>query len=207
MTPFAKPKMTQEQWRLAILGSFFGILAVWVYFGMLVVPSFQRMGKLGQELSDAKEQLILLERVLANEARIQEQHERIGQSVASLREILPAEEELPVIIEKLSELARVADVRIQTIFPKLDVAGRPDAKLDQKEKGAHVYRAISIQLDAEAGYHSIGRFMSLVEGLSIPIEVTVLRIRHSTQVFREHSMRLVLNIFFAIAEPSESGPV
>lgn len=207
MISFAKPKMTKEQWRLAILGGLLGMLAVCVYFSMLVVPSFQRIGKLGQEVSEAKEQLTMLERVLANEERIREQHERLGQTVASLRDILPAEEELPIIIEKLSELARVANVKILTIFPKLDISKSFNAQHGEKDNETRVYRAIPIQMDAVAGYHSIGQFMSLVESLSIPIEVTVLRISHSPQLFREHAMRLVLNIFFATNEPSESGPI
>ena len=205
MVTFKKPKLTKEQWRLAILGGLFGILGVWVYFGMLVVPGFQRMARLGREVSQASEQLTMLQRVLANEERIREQHERLDQTVQSLRDILPGEEELPIFIEKLSEMARAANVKIQTIFPKLDAPESADTLRNQKEE--RVYRTIPIQLDAVAGYHSIGHFMGLVESQAIPIEVTVLRISRSPKQFRGHAMRLVLNVFFATTEPLESGPI
>ena len=193
----AKPKH-----RLIVVIGVLTVAGLWVYVTMLVIPTFQRTSRLTQEVRTARDQLRALEDVLANEEEVREQYERLGETVASLRSFLPSEDELPSILERLSEVARRANVRIQSISPGLSFTEKDLADLlAGGEFQQPVYRTIPIQIDALAGYHELGTFLSLVETGPIPVEIASLRISTNMKEFHRHNMRLVLNVFFSASGP------
>jgi Tfp pilus assembly protein PilO len=129
---------------------------------------------------------------VANEAEIREQHDQVEAAVVSLRSHLPSEDQLSEVIERLSELARRTGVRLETVSPQLVPAqlGGEDSMPEE------VYQVIPIQVEASAGYHDIGAFLSLIETESSPMELVELRITgHPSDPYR-HKLALVLNVFF-----------
>src|SRR3990167_4792590 len=90
----------QEQQTLALAG-LIGIVVLYVYAAYIVGPLWGKLGKLGQDVKAARMQVQGLEQVAVNEAAIRQQHTELNEIVASLRNVLPGEEELPQIIEFL----------------------------------------------------------------------------------------------------------
>lgn len=201
-----KLHLAQPKQRVTILLGFMGLIGLWVYISLLLVPVMRQSAKLGKEVRTARDQLKNLEQVLTNETRVREQHTRLEETVASLRTLLPSEQELPAMIERLSNLASQADVKIQTIFPQLSYTEKELAGLVEKgDVKRPVYRTIPIQIDALAGFHGIGTFLSLVESAAIPMEISSLRIGTDSKEVYRHDMKLILDVYFATAEPDQAA--
>ena len=186
----------REQRTLAIvvvLGG--GIL--WMYVTFIVGPLMREAGELGRQVRAAREQLKLLQTATANEIALRTQHEQLQETVASLRQLLPAEEELPQVIELLSALAGQSQVKIQTIFPQRPLTEEAEAPQTQATPAAPlVYKDVLIQIDALAGFHQLGMFLSLVETGDKPMQVSSLKIS-SDPKDRRLQVKLLVQSYFA----------
>lgn len=175
-----------------------GLLAVgilWVYTSLIAGPLLREVRGLGQRVRDARQELRVLEAATANEAALWAQHRQLQEDVAALRDFLPDEEELPQLIELLSDLASQSQVKIQTIFPQRSMDGSatdPDADL-----GPTVYKDVFIQIDAITGFHQLGVFLSLVEARDQPMQVSFLRISTHPRETRRVKVKLLIQAFFA----------
>src|SRR3989338_3825530 len=151
-----KLSFSPREQRIMLLGSVFTLLGVWVYGTYLVGPLLREGGRLGQEVRSLREHLKQLQEAAAGEAGLREQQQRLSQVVESLRGQLPAEAEIPAVIEHLSSLASQTGVKIQTIFPQRQTESpKGEGARRQEDRAASplvVYKDIPIQIDALAGY-------------------------------------------------------
>jgi Tfp pilus assembly protein PilO len=191
--------VSARQQRTLLLGGMLAVLIWWMYTSYLIKPLMREVASVGQQVRSARERLRVLEAAVARETALREQHRQLNQTVTSLRGQLPAEEELPAVIEHLSDLASQAQVKIQTIFPRrssksqgADGGPRPTAP------GAVVYKDILIEIDALAGYHQLGTFLSFVESGDKPMQVSTLRISGDSKDSKRHRIKLLLRSYFSI---------
>ena len=183
-------------------------LTLWVYSTMFIGPLWRKATSLGQQVRSARQEFSVLERVTANEAAIQAQHEQLNRTVKSLRSLLPAEEELPAVIEFLSDLASQTQVKIQTIFPQRPLGSREAVSAGTaagESEEPEVYKKIPIQIDALAGYHQLGTFLNLVEESTRPMQLASLRISGSDKEPKRHEIKMVILSYFAAGEPASAG--
>ena len=184
-------------------------VAVWLYLAFLVGPLWHKTSQLGQDMAGAKQKLALLESVTANEALVRSQHEQLSQTVQSLKQLLPAETELPNILALLSELAGKSDVKIQTIFPQRPVGSSPPAAKGAKAAGAAsltgYYKEVPIQIDAVGGYHQLGMFLSLVESSDKLLGLSSLRIAANPQDTKRHTFKLVITSYVAATDAKDTA--
>ena len=178
---------------VAVLGA--GIL--WMYLTYIVGPLMREAGELGRQVRTAREELKLLQTATANESALKTQHQQLQETVASLRKLLPAEEELPKVIELISDMAGQSQVKIQTIFPQRPLAETSAAtQKDAAPPPPLVYRDVLIQIDALAGFHQLGTFLSLVETGDTPMQVSSLKIS-SDPKDRRLQVKLLVQSYFA----------
>ena len=183
-----------------------GLLAVgilWVYASLIAGPLLKEVGWRRQRVRDARQELRMLEAATANEAALREQHRQLQEDVAALRDFLPDEEELPQLIELLSDLASQSQVKIQTIFPQRSPEGSatdPDA-----DRGPTVYNDVLIQIDAITGFHQLGVFLSLVEARDKPMQVSFLRISGHPRETRRMKVKLLIQAFFSAKEAGDAS--
>ena len=192
--------LSAREQRTILFGGALAILVLWLYSVYIVGPLIKEAAELREQVRMASDQLRGLEAVTANEATVQTQHHQVSETVKSLRSLLPAEEELPSIIELLSNLASEAQVKIQTIFPQRPaLAAQEPTEGQAKEAAAEplVYKDVIIQVDALAGYHELGTFLSLVESGKTPIEVSSLRISADPKEPHQHVIKLLIRSYFA----------
>lgn len=199
-----KLTLTKREQQTVLLGGGLALVVLWVYVAYIVGPLQKRFVTVGQQVRAAREQVRLLEQVTANEAAIRQQHAQLDDTVTSLRHLLPSEEELPAVIEFLSDLASQSQVKIQTIFPQRPVEGQDAAAVGavgQTAQEPAVYKQIPIQIDAQAGYHQLGVFLSLVESSGKALQVSNLRISGSAKEPKRHDIKMVLLGHFALVGP------
>ncbi len=178
-----------------------GVLAIiflTAYVRFIVGPLLQKSGQLAQQAREAKEQLQSLQTAASNEPTLQTQHQQLEQSVRGLRKFLPSEQEVPAVIEHLSDLAGQTGLKIQAIFPQRSA----ESDIPSEKRRLLYYKEIPIQIDALAGFHQLGAFLSLVETADKPMTVSSLRISENPKELRRHSIKLLLRAYFAVQEPS-----
>lgn len=198
-----KRGLSARELRTVIVGGFLGIGVLSVYFSMILKPLWREAASLGERVSSARAQLEGLRQSITNEAALSQQHRSLQEAVISLRTQLPSETELPAMIEFLSGLASQTQVKIQTIFPQR-ATNLPDERLlagqGNMPRELMVYKEIPIQIDAQANFHQLGTFLSLVEASQKPMQVSTLRISGNPKEPRWHNVSLSLLTYFAVSE-------
>ena len=192
----------REQRTLAVVLCLAAVL-VWVYSAYIVGPLWKEFQRLNQQVQNAQDELKGLEMATANEAALRTQHEQVHQTVMALRGMLPSADELPAVIEQLSSLAGPAQIRIQTILPQHDSDDtNPGSRTEVLSKSTQtvVYDKTGVAIDALAGYHQLGTYLSLVESLDKPVELSQLRITADEKEPRRHHVKMLIRAYFAASD-------
>lgn len=199
-------RLTKERRQLAGL---FALVAggVWVYYAMVFMPLFRGVAQAARETAATGKQLHQIRELLAQEPRLRQEQAQLTQSLEALRPALPKEEDLPATIQALSEAASQSGVRIQTIVPQRSVetfgpvASSP-AKKTRAPAAPPLYRQIPIQIDAAAGFHQLGAFVTRMESGPQALRVTTLRVTsEKAKDPRRHQIKLtVLGSFSMVSE-------
>lgn len=183
------------------------IVILWLYVRFIIAPLAKESSNLGQQVQTARDRLRTLEAATTNTTALQEQYHQLSQSVEAQQTFLPPEDALPATIEFLSNLASQTQVRILSIFPQRT----PDAggKGTPDSASPVYYKEIPIQVDAMAGYHQLGTFLSLIESGEKPIRVSSLRISANPKEPKRHTIKLLLQSYFASSQGAgmTKGPV
>ena len=182
------PMSPADRRRVGLIG-LVAIVAVWVYYGAVVKPLFRAVAEVTQAGRVAKGQLREIEQAFTQEPQLRRQHLELEQQVARLRAAIPTEEGLPAVIERLTELAGQTGVKLQLIVPQ-----RPLASATQTtgRSGVPPYTEIPIQLDALAGFHQLGTFLSRVEQGEHPMQLRSLRISENPKLLRRQVVKMTL---------------
>lgn len=188
-------KLSKAQQTMLAVGM--GVVAgLYIYAAYILKPMWHTATKLKQEIQTTTSQLQHIEQVVAQAPRLRAEHEGLSNKLQSLRTALPPEEELPTVIERLSEMANRSGVKIQTIFPQRTA----DSASSEGSTEPVLYRVIPIQIDAAAGFHQLGAFMSLVESGTQPVQLKHLRISQNPRDPRRHTVKLIFSVYFTAPE-------
>lgn len=190
-----KVRTKRERQQVLGLGVALAVLGAWVYTAYMLGPLWRTAAQLGQQLPNAREQLRVLETVIAIEPALQEQHRQLSQSVVALRGALPAEEDLPVVLQRLSEFATTSRVKLQSISP--DRSLPPPAAKAAAPTSEPIVKELPIHLEALAGFHQFGTFLSLLESGSQPMQVSSLHMAPDPRDFKRQQITMVLLASFA----------
>lgn len=202
-----------------LLGGLFALVAgvVWVYYAVVFLPAFHTVMQLGQEVAAAGKQLREIREAVAQEPPLRQEQARLSQALEALRVALPSEEDLPTMIQVLSEAASQSGVRIQTIAPQRSVEtfGAVPSPSKKSSKKDHLppasppptlYRQIPIQVDAVAGFHQLGMFVSRMESGPQAIRVTKLHVSsEKSKALRLHQIKLTVLGYFSVLPMGAEG--
>ena len=191
---------------LAILAT----LILWVYYAYVVQPMAQGIGRLREELRRARIQASATEQAVARAPQLKREQEELTGEVAQRRNALPTERELASVIQFLSDLSSQTSVKIQSIFPQ-----RPaDEAASNRLTGTPaepLYQDVPIQIDAVAGFHQFGSFLSRAEHGPHVLRVRSLRISGNPREPRRHIIKLVMATYLTpgtatgTLPPSDAG--
>ncbi len=188
------------QSRQLVLVGALAVFGLGVYYTYVLGPLFRRLKELGQTLQTTRVQLQHLELALASEPQLRQQQAQLSSQVASLRTVIPSEEELPSVIKLLSDVASHTNVKIKTIFPVRFLEPLPTSPAAPPKPEDHLYNEVPIQIDALAGFHQLGSFLSQVESGEYPMRIQSLRIMGNPKEPRRHEIKVTLSGYFATAQ-------
>jgi type IV pilus assembly protein PilO len=107
---------------------------------------------------------------------------------------LPAEQEIPNLLENLSDMAKGANIKITSIMPVLATAQ------NNTQAQGRIYREIPIRITAKSGYHELGRFLSNLENSDRFMKVTNIVIRSNKAMPKQHDVELTVSTYILLPE-------
>ncbi len=108
---------------------------------------------------------------------------------------LPAEQEIPSLLEYLSAIAKKSNVTIIGITP-----GQPGTLTEGKSRESQVYQELPIVISAKSGYHELGMFLSNIENSDRFMKVIDIDIKVNKATPRRHDVELVLYTYVLLNE-------
>lgn len=178
--------------QLIILASLVAVLAAFLYFTILLKPQVIRVygaivkaGKMKADLKGAEADIARIDTLKKEISSYKDKVERY-------EKFLPAEQEIPALLESLSGMARTAGVKIVGITP----ASIPE---DRNAKDS-VYLEIPILISAKSGYHELGNFLSSLEGADRFMKVADIDIRANKATPKKHDVELLVLTYVLLKE-------
>ena len=205
--------LAKREHRMILIAGCLTLGIGWVYAAYVVGPLIRNGAQLKGQVLAARQKFTTLQAALGNEASVRQQYRQAQEKVKALRSFLPTQGELSAVIGRLSDLASQTQVSIQSIFPQRpvgDEASRTDAGAGKGKSAAAqpaVYEEVVIQINALAGYHQLGAFLSLVESGKQPIRLANLHLSPDPRDTQRHHVDVLVRSYFATAEATlDEGP-
>lgn len=167
---------------------FLGLMAasvVIIYFNFILTPQVRRVvgaiiktNKMGADLKNAKRDILRIPEFKNNIAAYKEK-------VDSYERMLPAEQEIPTLLESLSGMAKTSGVKIESIMPI--------ARKEEKSQATNqVYQEIPILITAQSGYHELGSFISKLENSERFMKIVDISIKANKLTPKRHDVELLV---------------
>ena len=189
----------RDQHMLVLVGGA-ALLGLGVYYAALVAPLWRSIQAQRESIRSARTLLQNTEQAIAHEPQLRTQLEQLTLDMKALHEAMPAEETLPAVIERLSEMANQAGVKIQTVFPQRTISDSRESSSAPHAATSNLYKEIPIQIDALSGYHQLGVFLSSIERYTQPMRLKNLRITSNAKESKRHNVKMVVVAYFATSQ-------
>ena len=186
-----KSKQTQIL-LLIMLASFMGA-AAYLYF--VFVPQVIRVFELTVSTGKMKSELKSARVVIKDFERLKNGLKERSQKVESYEKKLPAEQEIPALLENLSNMAKDSDIKIVGIVPAAS-----SFKDDNPVKKSLIYREIPILITANSGYHELGHFLNNLENADRFMKVVDIDIKANKTSPKKHDVELMVCTYILLPE-------
>jgi Tfp pilus assembly protein PilO len=175
-----KDKKTQ----IMILAGLLAVLGVVIYLSFILKPQVFRVMEAVSGAGSISADLREAEKNIADIPVFKKSMEANEEKVGRYEKMLPAEQEIPSILENLSSIAKSSNIKIVGIIP-VDVK-------DDKSKNPQVYQEIPILINAKSGYHELGKFLSSIENSDRFMKVADIQIRANAQSPKKHDVEILV---------------
>ena len=170
------------------------LLTAIVYLYFILGPQIRaltavlsRTGKVSAELKSA-------EALIAQKDSFRKNIEAFREKVDYYEKRLPAEQEIPSLLENLSAMAKRSNIKILGITP---VQTPPNDQSSQKGK---IYKEIPILIGAKSGYHELGSFLSSLEDADRFMKVVDIEISANKMTPKKHDVDLIVCTYVLLSE-------
>ncbi|MFC1667734.1 type 4a pilus biogenesis protein PilO [Candidatus Omnitrophota bacterium] len=178
---------SKEKQKVFILFGIIGITVLMLYYNFLLRPQFRTFIVNNREFRAVRGRVVGARALIANESRIKKQYENVKKESGIFEKRLPAQDEIPSLLEDFSNIAEFSGVKILKIKP-LEL---PDDVYGY-EAGARLYSEVPILIEARSSYHQCGVFINKIENMDRFIKINGIDIRSSSRDPRHHDIRLKL---------------
>ena len=174
-----------EKQKLYILFGIFGIVAIMVYYNLLLKPQFSSFIAHNREYYAVRKRVKDAKILIANEDRIKTQLDSFKKQSELFEKKLPSQDEVSSLLEDFSDIAESSEVKILRIKP-LEVIDSISGAEVRKE----LYYEFPILIEARGGYHQCGIFINKLENMDRFIRIDEIDIRGTSRDPRHHDIRL-----------------
>ena len=171
---------------LAGLGAVIGCV-LWVQ--LLWVPQSTRARQRTEEWKKLQREAEEIRRQVAQLPRMEADRQRLTADLAGVAGEGAAEDQLPGLLERVTQAARHARVKVATL--------RPRVHLDQLKPDASGALEVPLELTGTAGYHQLGAFLDALERSPDLIRVRELELRPNASDIWTHQVSMTLLVYLA----------
>jgi len=168
------------------LGAFLLVLFLLDYF-LLMQVQLGVLFRLNPKVTTAVEELKTTRADIAKVGEYRQQIVALEAKVKKINEKIHARDEVPLVINKVTRLAKNNGVRIEQIMPDSSSA-EPIVKDSEGQ-----YYAVPLRIDARATYHDFGRFVNHLEREEAFLTIGDFMIEASPADSSLHVIKLTLN--------------
>ena len=180
----------------ALLLTVFAVLAAAaLYICFVFVPQVVRVFELTASTGKMKSELKSARVVIKDFEKLKKDLKEQSQKVESYEKKLPAEQEIPALLENLSNMAKGSDIKIVGIVPAMSYF-----KDDKSAKKSQIYREIPILITAKSGYHELGRFLNNLENADRFMKVADINIKANKITPKKHDVELMVCTYILLME-------
>jgi len=164
-----------------------GIVVIVLFLALLLVPKASKLVYLIKENAKFESQLRSVEKDLSNIGALEKSKEELTAEILALQKTFLEETQIPLFLEELSKLAEQTSVRLNSLkLPKEDV----DPEAEEKTQIEKKYKKVPIFIEAECGFHDLGRFINKLESSKRFIAISDINIKAQEDTPRLHRVRL-----------------
>ena len=164
------------------------VVIVVFYFHLFLRPAIEKLSTLLPNVSTLRSDLDDARALIEMEPVIEKESEKLQAGFDQYEEIFPSEQEIPKLLESLSNKAGESDVKIIAIKP---IANEGFSQ----NKESKIYQEIPIEIVARSGYHQLGRFLQKLESGDRFITIKDLAIRADPRSITIHRVRLIASTY------------
>ncbi|MCP4650032.1 MAG: type 4a pilus biogenesis protein PilO [PVC group bacterium] len=183
-----KAALEKNQYLIAGIILLFIILIL--YFVFVFLPLFTKVLYLSKEESNILSQLDNAAEIVSNKDELFEEVNNIKKSITYHEERLPAEANVAQLLEELIKMGKASKITFVSIEPKTI----EEIHIGEDGEGSD-YLQIPIALELKAGYHSLGKFINLVEQADRFMEVDTFDIRPDHSDVELHNINLMIRSY------------
>lgn len=160
------------------------------YYFLFLSPVISRFFSVFREVARAQSKLNDARLSINRVPKIKEEIEELRYRTNLYSNKLPKEEEFPVVLESLSDMAKNADVKITKILPV-----KNSATFSEENIKSGTYNQKEISIDAQCGYHQLGEFITALENAERFMEVSDIKIEAGKANPKRHNVQLIVKTF------------
>ncbi|MCX5665640.1 MAG: type 4a pilus biogenesis protein PilO [Candidatus Omnitrophica bacterium] len=186
-------KNKQTQVLLLTICAALAAAALYLYFVFFpqVIRVFDLTAKTGKIKSELRSARVVIKDFESLKNGLKER----TQKVESYEKKLPAEQEIPALLEDLSNMVKASDIKIVGIVPAMSYF-----KDDKSSKKSQIYREIPILITAKSGYHELGHFLNSLENADRFMKVVDIDIKANKASPRKHDVELMVCTYILLSE-------
>ena len=163
-----------------------GINTLLIYMYFVFFPQVVNDINLTRNIIRTRGNLIAARSLIAEKGKLKDKAEEYDKKIELYEKKLPAQQEIPALLENLSKMAKNANITIIGITP----AASKTAK--EKKNQNQVYKEIPILIKAKSGYHELGRFLNNLENADRFMKVTDISIKANAALPKKHDVQLMV---------------
>jgi type IV pilus assembly protein PilO len=156
---------------------------LFLYVRFLLLPQIQWVTKSYDKAGKILTEVRVSERDAAQVDALKKQVSKYSEKIDSYEKMLPAEQEIPKLLESLSNMAKGANVKILGITPMVS---------KQEPGPTEIYQEQPILINGRAGYHELGKFISDLENSDRFMKVVDISIRENKSSPKKHDVELLV---------------
>ena len=148
----------------------------------LLKQTSSQAGSLSRNLKATKKDIASIEQFRQRLSTLQEKIAVVGERIAQ-------EEEMPVVLENISKLAKQSNLKIIQLKPF-----REEEKIVATSQAGNIYE-LPVLIEARCGYHQLGFFVNKLENGRIFMDLAGMELLPNAEDSLHHHAKLVVNTY------------
>ena len=176
----------------AVLIALLGLIVFVLYLYFMLLPQIASDARIAGKTMKMRSDLKAARSLIAQKAQLRKKAGEYNEKIEVYEKKLPAQQEIPDLLESLSKMAKNADITIIGITPV-------SLKM-QKEKKGQIYKEIPILITAKSGYHELGRFLSSLENADRFMKVVDINLKANPASPKRHDVEVMVYTYVLSGE-------